>query len=126
MSLALLSLAARNTAPVRSSPDKSRPESFLPVKSAGRVDVAASITASTSARVISAAVISGEARSTCCIMFCAAAGATNTSPYIPNTAVQIDACLMDRSSLLANRLLPVRGRPTWVEATRARSPIRSH
>src|SRR5262249_25798064 len=70
--------------------------------------VAAAMTASTSARVISAAVISGEVRSTCCIMFCAAAGATNTSPIIPNAAVQIDARLMVRISPLACGLLPAR------------------
>src|SRR6516162_348105 len=110
VSLVLLSLAARNTAPERSSRDKSRPESFLPVKSAGCADVAAAITASISARVISAAVISGEVRSTCCIMFCAAAGATNTSPIIPNAAVQIDARLMVRICPLACSLLPARPR----------------
>ena len=61
------------------------------MKSAGWSDVAAAITASTSARVISADVISGDVKSMCRIMSCAAAGTADTTLNIPIAAVQIDA-----------------------------------
>src|SRR5262249_1623925 len=57
-------------APERSRPERSRSESFLPARSAGLTDVAEAMAASTSARVISADAISGDVRSTCCIMPC--------------------------------------------------------
>src|SRR5262245_61032649 len=47
--------------------------------------------ASTSARVISADTISGDARSTCCIMPWDAAGTAHARPNIPIAAIQIDA-----------------------------------
>src|SRR5262245_61149233 len=47
--------------------------------------------ASTSARVISADAISGDARSTCCIMPWDAAGIADARPNIPIAAIQIDA-----------------------------------
>jgi hypothetical protein len=51
--------------------------------------------ASTSARVISAEAISGDARSTCCIMPCAAAGTPDASANIPIAPmIQIDACII--------------------------------
>jgi len=62
------------------------------VKSAGWSDVAARDHGlDTSARVISADVISGDVKSMCRIMSCAAAGAADTRLNIPNAAVQIDA-----------------------------------
>src|SRR3984893_5562271 len=87
-SFVLLSLAARKRAWERSRPDRSSPDSFLPVRSTG-VGFAARILASTSARVISAVVISGEVRSTCRIMSCAAATAdvTLSIPHARATAV---------------------------------------
>jgi hypothetical protein len=47
--------------------------------------------ASTSARVISADAISGDARSTCCIMPWEAAGMADARPNIPIAPIQIDA-----------------------------------
>src|ERR1700746_3479801 len=52
----------------RSRLERSRPERFLPASSAGLRDGAEAIAASTSARVISADAISGDVRSTCCII----------------------------------------------------------
>src|SRR5215467_13088865 len=77
-------------APEKSRPERSRPDSFLPVKSAGWRDVAEAM-ASTSVRVISADVISGDARSTCCIMPWAAPGMADARPNIPIEPIQIDA-----------------------------------
>jgi hypothetical protein len=45
-------------------------------------------------RVISDDVISGDARSTCCIMPWAAAGTANAMPNIPIAPIQIDARIM--------------------------------
>src|SRR5438876_6219047 len=47
--------------------------------------------ASTSARVISADVISADARSTCCISPWATAGTADASPNTPIAPIQIDA-----------------------------------
>src|SRR5262249_7972378 len=57
----------------------------------GRRAVAEATAASTSARVISADAISGDARSTCCIMLWEAAGMADARPNIPIAApIQID------------------------------------
>jgi hypothetical protein len=47
--------------------------------------------ASTSARVISADAISGDARSTCCIILWEAAGMADARPNIPIAPIRIDA-----------------------------------
>ena len=65
----LLRRAARSPTPERSSPDKSRPDNLLPVKSIWWEANAAS----TSARVISAETMSGDVRSRCRITSCARA-----------------------------------------------------
>ena len=79
--------------------------------------VAAAIRASTSARVISADVISGDVRSMCRIMPWAAAGTADARPNIPNALVQIDARLIvEKSSasapLMSRRLCAGGGRAT--------------
>src|SRR5437016_5569553 len=86
--LVLLSRAARKIAPDKSRPERSRPDSRFPVKSAGCEGVAALSAASTSVRVISAEVISGDDRSTCRIMSCAAAHRATTAPQSPSTRAQ--------------------------------------
>jgi len=47
--------------------------------------------ASTSARVISADAISGDVRSTCCIILWEAAGMADARPNIPIAPIRIDA-----------------------------------
>src|SRR5215470_9511267 len=92
-------------APERSRPERSSPDSFLPVKSAGWRDVAEAMAASTSARVISAEAISGEVRSTCSIMPCPAAGTPDASANIPIAPmIQIDACIV--VSLISLTVVP--------------------
>src|SRR5215467_11822416 len=78
----------------KSRPERSRPDNLLPVKSAGRRDVAEAMAASTSARVISAEDISGEARSTCCIMPWADAATPDARADSPIAPIQIDARMM--------------------------------
>src|SRR5215471_10690842 len=91
-------------APEKSRPERSRPDSFLPAKSAGWRDVAEAMAASTSARVISAEAISGDARSTCCIMLWAVAGTTDASANIPIAPViQIDARIIVSLYLVVRR-----------------------
>src|SRR5262245_48504219 len=64
--------------------------------------------ASTSARVISADAISGDARSTCCIMLWEAAGMADARPNIPIAPIRIDARLI--VSLYFGRLRSLNGR----------------
>src|SRR6516165_6652127 len=78
-------------APERSKLERSRPASFLPARSAGLRDVAEAMAASTSARVISADAISGDVRSTCCIISCEAPGMAEARPNIAIAPIQIDA-----------------------------------
>src|SRR6476659_1852879 len=99
-SLVLLSFAPRKIAPERSRPERSRPDSFLPERSASWKDVAEAMRDSTSARVISADVISGDARSTCCIMPWAAPGMADARPNIPIALIQIDARIIMSSTLV--------------------------
>src|SRR5262245_14806518 len=88
-------------------PERSRPESFLPARSAGWRAVAEAMAASTSARVISADAISGDARSTCCIMPWDAAGMAHARPNIPIAAIRFDARII--VSLTSAAAVP--GRP---------------
>src|SRR5262249_55694083 len=127
-------------APERSRPERSSPDSFLPVKSAGWRDVAEAMAASTSARVISAEAISGDARSTCCIMPCPAAGtpdASANSPIAP--IIQVDGCMIVSLYLadcrpsgrapMANgqTYYHLSGRQVWpTAAAKASGPLRSN
>src|SRR5262245_60061499 len=90
-------------APERSSRDKSRPDSFLPVKSGGCAGVAAAMVASTSVRVISADVISGELTSTCCMIPCVAAGTVAASASIVDARIQVDMRFIVRRWLFLSR-----------------------
>src|SRR5215468_3466722 len=90
-------------APERSRLERSRPESFLPARSAGLRDVAEAMAASTSARVISADAISGDVRSTCCIISCEAPGMAEARPNIAIAPIH-------HRLALPRRLPPLSGR----------------
>src|SRR5262252_2521877 len=106
-------------APERSRPERSRPESFLPARSAGLTDVAEAMAASTSARVISADAISGDVRSTCCIISCEAPGMAEARPNIAIAPIRIDAY---HRLALPRRLPPLSGRCSDDKRPNALSP----